>query len=123
MKENKGKELVQNWINTVEIHNAEEIIKLYSKKAILLGTIAPSPLVGKKEILTYFIDFVKYLPTGKITYDYSQYYKKIIVASGNYDFVLTENGIPKLVPARFTFVFKRKNNKYKITSHHSSENP
>jgi hypothetical protein len=72
MKNNLGKKLVKHWIKTLEGYDVDSIIKIYSKEAILLGTLAPEPLVGRSQIKTYFDDFVKLHPEGKITWWYNQ---------------------------------------------------
>lgn len=124
---NKGKKLVENWIKVLEGYKPNEIVNLYSKDAILLGTLAEEPLVGKNKIKGYFKDFVKLHPEGEVTYYYGRCigFGKIIV-DGNYTFMLDDKKGRKEVEARFTFLFKRscwRFGKWEIVTHHSSERP
>ena len=104
-KNNLGYGLVQGWIDTASEHEVDPILEWYDFDAILLGTLAPEPLVGIEEIKSYFEMFVEYQPYAEITYIYPQR--------------------REMVDARFTFVFKRKHKdgEWYITSHHSSVNP
>lgn len=126
-----GKRLVNNWISILEEYEPEQIIKLYSKKGILLGTLAPDPLIGRENIKTYFDKFVLLHPTGKVTLWYIQKFgfSKIVV-DGNYLFELDKKNpsgdMREEVEARFTFIFKRnwlRFGKWEIITHHSSERP
>jgi uncharacterized protein (TIGR02246 family) len=127
MRVELGKKLVENWINTLEEYNPREIVNLYSNDAILLGTLAEKPLIGRNEIESYFNDFVKLHPEGYITYEYGRRIGlgKIIV-DGNYTFMLDNKKARKEVEARFTFLFKRnwlRFGRWEIVTHHSSEKP
>jgi uncharacterized protein (TIGR02246 family) len=122
-----GKKLVRRWIDTLENHEAEPVVKMYAKKGILLGTLATKPLVGREEIKTYFDGFVKLHPIGMISWHYTQFlgFGKVAV-DGTYTFELDHNKARKSVDARFTFVFKRnwrRFGKWEIITHHSSEVP
>ena len=123
----KGKKLVDNWIKTLETLEPEEIVKLYSNKGILLGTLAEEPLLGREQIKTYFDKFVTFHPEGNVTWWYNQNlgFSKIAI-DGNYTFWLDEEKARKKVEARFTFVFRRnwlRFGKWEIITHHSSERP
>ena len=127
MKKDLGKKLVSEWIRTLECYEPQQIVELYSNKGILLGTLAPEPLVGREEIKSYFNTFVTLHPEGKITWHYTQRLScNKMVVDGNYTFMLDHKKARKKVEARFTFVFKRnwlKFGKWEIMTHHSSENP
>ena len=45
-KNNLGYGLVQGWIDTASEHEVDPILEWYDFDAILLGTLAPEPLVG-----------------------------------------------------------------------------
>ena len=126
-KNTLGYKLVQGWIDTVSEHDIGPILEWYDKDAILLGTLAPEPLVGIEEIESYFEMFVEYEPEAEITYIYQQRLGvNVIVCDGNYTFELNDDeGGREMVDARFTYVFKRddKDGEWYISTHHSSVNP
>jgi hypothetical protein len=122
-----GKKLVEGWIRILEGYEPSKIVKMYSDNGILLGTLAPKPLIGREEIKTYFNDFVKLHPIGVVTWYYTQRlgFSKLVV-DGNYTFEIDHKKARKEVDARFTFIFKRnwlRFGKWEIMTHHSSERP
>jgi len=46
--------VIQNWIDTVCRHNPQDIVSLYAPDGVLLGTVAKSMKVGRKQIIGYF---------------------------------------------------------------------
>ena len=91
-KNTLGYKLVQGWIDTVSEHDVGPILEWYDKDAILLGTLAPEPLVGIEEIESYFEMFVEYEPEAEITYIYPQRLGiNVIVCDGNYTFELNDD--------------------------------
>lgn len=125
--------VIQNWINTVCRHNPQEIVSLYAPEGVLLGTVAKSMKVGRKQILGYFEMFVGKEPCGYITeINVQNFGSDYAVADGTYTFELTnEEGSRDIVPARFTFVLRRvvggpntpNRGGWVIASHHSSAQP
>ncbi len=125
--------VIQNWINTVCRHNPQDIVSLYAPDGVLLGTVAKSMKVGRKQILSYFEMFVGKEPCGYITdINVQNFGSDYAVADGTYNFELTnEEGGRDMVPARFTFVLKRvvggpntpNRGGWVIASHHSSAQP
>ena len=48
--------LVQNWLNTLAMHDPLDVVHLYAPDGILLGTIAENIKVGRDEIRSLFKD-------------------------------------------------------------------
>jgi uncharacterized protein (TIGR02246 family) len=116
--------LVQNWLDTLANGNALEVVELYAPDGILLGTIAETIKVGRKEIQTYFDMFVQKKPVGVIKSMYVQDLGHAKVADGLYVFTLTDTmGQKEEVIARYTYVFKQYGNQWLIATHHSSKQP
>ena len=116
--------LVQNWLNTLAMHDPLDVVHLYAPDGILLGTIAENIKVGRDEILTYFEMFVQKKPVGEIKSMYVQDLGDAKVADGLYVFTLTDQlGTKTEVIARYTFIFKRYMGQWLIASHHSSKQP
>jgi hypothetical protein len=91
-----------------------------NKYGVLLPTLSDEIRSTKQGLESYFVDFLKKSPQGKITALYATQRDGYTIASGNYDFTLTTDGKKSVVPARFTYVF---NKNCKIIQHHSSEQP
>ena len=116
-------EAIENWLNTVCNHNAAHIVKLYADNGVLLGTVAQEMKVGRSEIKEYFDMFVQKKPCGKITSMNIQRYGDVAIVDGTYTFVLQTGRGDEEVPARYTFVLRKKNHRWLIASHHSSAQP
>ena len=117
--------VIQNWVDTVCRHNAEDIVSLYAPDGVLLGTVAKTMKVGQNNIIGYFDMFVGKKPCGYITeMNVQNLGTDYAIADGTYTFELTnEKGEIDIVPARYTFVLRRINGEWKIATHHSSVNP
>jgi len=110
-------DFIQHWLDTVCTHNPQAIVSLYAQDGILVGTVAQKIKRGRKEIKTYFDEFVKKSPCGKIVSAQEQYIQGVSVVSGVYEFDLDG----EVVPARFTFVITKNDmGEYEIINHHSS---
>jgi|TARA_R110002012_G_scaffold312760_1_gene523768 hypothetical protein len=110
-------DFIQQWLDTVCTHDPQAIVSLYAQDGILVGTVAETIKRGRKEIKTYFDEFVKKKPCGKIISSQEQYINGVSVVSGVYEFELDGD----IVPARFTFVVaKNSDGAFEIINHHSS---
>tara|TARA_R110000824_G_scaffold215900_4_gene402433 strand:+ start:301 stop:684 length:384 start_codon:yes stop_codon:yes gene_type:complete len=108
---------VQQWLDTVCTHDPQAIVNFYSQDGILVGTVAEKIKRGHKEIKTYFDEFVKKKPCGKITSSQTQMVNGVSIVSGVYEFNLDG----EIVPARFTFVVAKNDmGEFEIINHHSS---
>ena len=108
---------VQQWLDTVCTHDPQAIVNFYSQDGILVGTVAEKIKRGRKEIKTYFDEFVKKKPCGKITSSQTQMVNGVSIVSGVYEFNLDG----EIVPARFTFVVAKNDmGEFEIINHHSS---
>eukprot|EP00122_Pirum_gemmata_P014255 Pgem_evm1s13288 len=119
-----GRNLLQNWLDTLHQRSPEKQAALYSANGYLLPTVSNIPRKNRQEIYEYFVDFFRNKPTGKIE-TLVQVPKACyeVIISGLYTFDL--NGIENR--ARYTFVFKqhtnKKHKKWLIAQHHSSAEP
>tara|TARA_R110000824_G_scaffold77734_4_gene196482 strand:+ start:1154 stop:1537 length:384 start_codon:yes stop_codon:yes gene_type:complete len=114
---NSPTDFIQQWLDTVCTHDPQAIVNFYSQDGILVGTVAEKIKRGRKEIKTYFDEFVKKKPCGKIISSQEQYMNGVSIVSGVYEFDLDG----EIVPARFTFVIaKNDKGEYEIINHHSS---
>jgi uncharacterized protein (TIGR02246 family) len=116
------------WMATVTSGKAtvvEDVLALYAPNAVLLATVSEQIRDEPQELRDYFNFFTKlsklsasdYKPTIRV-------YDDMAINSGYYTFSFeTAPGVTKQVPARYTFVYQKVNDKWVIVEHHSSVIP
>jgi len=110
--------IVNSWAESISKRDPMRMLEFYSDNAVLLATYS-NLLVGKDQILDYFIHFLdKEDLKCTITYNNTQldYDKDTSIYNGFYTFSFREYGQYKEVHARYTYVV----NLNKIITHHSS---
>jgi len=112
-------ELLQKWINAIKTGNPKEVTNLYYDDGILLGTFSNKERIGHELILEYFENLLKSPVEVEIVSEHASVSESVAVNSGLYNFV-TDG---KTINARFSFVYQKNNDEWKITSHHSSVIP
>ena len=118
---NIASELLQRWTDAVKGDDAKQVTELYHRNAILLGTFSNKERVGHELILEYFENLLKSPVEVEIVSEHPfvespEYWA---INQGHYNFVT--NG--KTINARFSFVYQKGNDGWKIASHHSSVMP
>jgi uncharacterized protein (TIGR02246 family) len=118
---------LQAWIDAVNTGVAETVAALYAADAVLLATFEPEPRITEQGRLAYLTAF-KERNGFKARLDESHIEalgEDSGTASGLYTFIShDENGLKQIVPARFTFVYRRDEiGTWLIVSHHSSVLP
>jgi len=120
-------ELLQKWTGAVKYGDANQVVSLYHNDGILLGTFSNKERIGRGLILEYFENLLKSPVEVEIVSNH-HVYESIVddeegvscaANSGFYNFV-TEG---KTINARFSFVYMKGNDGWKIISHHSSVMP
>jgi hypothetical protein len=103
---------------------AAAMMKLYAADAILLGTTSAQIRDTPAEIKDYF-EFFTQLPHLAVADVRSniRVYDDMAINSGYYSFSYDREGTTKILPARFTFVYRRINDEWLIEDHHSSAIP
>ena len=112
-------ELLQKWINAIKTGDPKEVTNLYHDDGILLGTFSNKERIGHELILEYFENLLKSPVEVEIVSEHTSVSESVAVNSGLYNFV-TDG---KTINARFSFVYQKNNDEWKITSHHSSVIP
>ena len=112
-------ELLQKWVGVIKGGDANEVTNLYHEDGMLLGTFSPKERVGHGLILEYFENLLKSPVEVEIVSEHPSVFESVAANSGLYNFV-TEG---KTINARFTFVYQKDNDEWKIVSHHSSIMP
>ena len=119
MSDSIASELLQKWIDAVKGGDAKQVISLYHDDGILLGTFSGKERVGHELILEYFENLLKSPVEVEIVSEHQATSETYSLNSGLYNFVT--NG--KTINARFSFVYNKDNDEWKIVSHHSSVIP
>ena len=119
MSDSIPSELLQKWINAIKTGDPKEVTNLYYDDGILLGTFSNKERIGHELILEYFENLLKSPVEVEIVSEHASVSESVAVNSGLYNFV-TDG---KTINARFSFVYQKNNDEWKITSHHSSVIP
>jgi hypothetical protein len=116
------------WVNALGTKNADTVAALYSNvsgELSFLPTVEPKHLKTNAEAKGYFEKFVQSNPYGIITDELVQAFgTDAYLHSGLYTFALGATmGQQTTNAARFTYVWKKYGNDWKIVHHHSSKQP
>ena len=111
--------LLHHWADTIHRGDPSQVTLLYDKRALLLGTFSAKERVGHDAISEYFVNLLKNQVSVEIVSEHQYVWDTVAVNSGLYNFVLPD----KTVEARFSFVYGRNGDLWKIISHHSSVLP
>ena len=119
MSDSIASELLQKWVGAIKSGDPKQVTNLYHDDGILLGTFSNKQRVGHDLILEYFENLLKSPVDVEIVSEHPHDFESAAVNSGLYNFVT--NG--KTINARFSFVYNKDNDEWKIVSHHSSVMP
>ncbi len=112
-------DLLQIWVKKIKLNDANQVAELYHKDGLLLGTFSNIERNGKKLILEYFENLFSSQVDVEIITKHEYKTESISTVSGLYDFKVNN----KKVKSRFSFVFLKSEEDWKILSHHSSMLP
>ena len=107
--------MLQTWVEKIRSNDANKVADLYHKK-VIAGTFSNIERSGQNLILDYFNDLLKSQVDVEIVTKHEYKSESIATASGLYNFILNDQKIK----ARFSFVFLKTKEKWRILSHHSS---
>lgn len=113
----------QQWQEALSSGDENNVTALYHPEAVLWGTLSPVIRNNPELIKEYF---VKFATLEDIRVEFKdpviRIYGEVAVNTGYYTFSWKENGKMVVVPARYSFVYKKKGD-WKIIDHHSSVIP
>ena len=112
-------DMLNIWVEKIRGNNANQVAELYHDDGLLLGTFSDIERLGKELILNYFENLLKSKIDVEIITQHEHKTDSLVVSSGLYNFKVDG----KIIKARFSFVFVKTNESWKILSHHSSELP
>ncbi|MAQ31350.1 MAG: hypothetical protein CMD26_01260 [Flavobacteriales bacterium] len=116
---------LKKWIDLVSVQDMDGVVGLYAEDGLLLGTFSDEIRQGKVKIREYFEFFLAKKPKASVSeYKIHIIDDKSFTINGFYDFeVDSQDGSRINSRARFTFVFQKQGEDFKILSHHSSVMP
>ena len=117
-------DMLEIWINKIRTGDPKQVVDLYHDDGLLLGTFSDKERKGHDLILKYFENLLKSQVDVEIVTQHKHIEKydsreSLVTNSGLYNFIVDG----KTVNARFSFVFIKTGDDWKILSHHSSVLP
>lgn len=116
--------LTAAWVDAFNSRDPARIVALYDSEAVLIGTSAKAPAVGAGAIAAHFRD-VPGRPMNRVALGEhtARQYGDTAIDSGLYSFFEVQDGKATVAPARYTFVYRKRDGKWRIVEHHSSRVP
>ncbi len=111
--------MLETWAEKIRTNDPKQVASLYHNDGLLLGTFSDIERKGHELILDYFENLLKAQVDVEIVTQHKHESDSIVSNSGFYNFIVDG----KTVNARFSFVFIKTDNDWKILSHHSSVLP
>ena len=111
--------MLETWVNKIRTGDPKQVVDLYHDDGLLLGTFSNKERIGQDLILEYFINLLKSNVNVEIVTQHKHESEFLVTNSGLYNFIVDG----KIINARFSFVFIKTENTWKILSHHSSVLP
>lgn len=105
--------------------NPDVIVVLYDQEAVLWGTLSPKVRNTPELIRDYFVSAYKALPGHKVNFGEQliRVYGNTAINTGYYTVSFVKDGETKLIPARYSFTYLKRGDKWLIVDHHSSAMP
>ena len=120
MNNSEIESLVNDWNNALQTGDPKKVSALYDKEGILLPTLSNQVRHNHNEIEDYFVSFLAKKPSGQINESNIRIFDDIAINSGIYTFTFGDNSTAR---ARFTYVYRKTDQRWLIVEHHSSVMP
>ena len=111
--------MLETWVDKIRTNDPKQVVSLYHDDGLLLGTFSDIERKGHDLILEYFENLLKSNVDVEIVTEHKHETESLVTNSGLYNFIVDG----KTVNARFSFVFIKIDDNWKILSHHSSVLP
>lgn len=118
--------LFDGWNAALQTGDAETVADRYAKDAVLLPTVSNKVRTDRAGIVDYFDHFLENKPAGKkIQTIVNVLDSNSAIDTGTYEFTLTDpdTGAKRVVEARYTYEYEKRDGEWKIVNHHSSAMP
>jgi len=113
------------WAEAFSDEKPDRIVALYDKEAVLWGTLSPKRRDDAGAIRDYMTTAFAALPQHKVSFgdQLIRTYGNTAINTGYYTFSFVKDGESKSLPARYSFVYVKRNGQWMIVDHHSSAMP
>jgi len=113
------------WAEAFSDEKPDRILALYDKEAVLWGTLSPKRRDNAEAIHDYMATAFAALPGHKVSFgdQLIRIYGDTAINTGYYTFSYVKDGESKTLPARYSFVYVKRNGRWMIVDHHSSAMP
>jgi uncharacterized protein (TIGR02246 family) len=114
-----------SWATALGTDDPDKVLPFYSEDAVLWGTLSPTVRASRAALNDYFIGAFKVLPGLKVSFgdQLIRVYGDAAVNTGYYTFSYVKDGAAKTLPARYSFTYVKKGDRWLIVDHHSSTMP
>jgi|TARA_B110000014_G_C19817867_1_gene424371 uncharacterized protein (TIGR02246 family) len=113
-------DILQTWVEKIRTNDPVQVAALYHDDGLLLGTFSDIERKDHDTILEYFVYLLQNKSVDvEIVTQHKHESDSLVTNSGLYNFIVDG----KTVKARFSFVFIKTGDSWKILSHHSSVLP
>jgi len=112
--------LFDAWNSALQTREPSNMVALYAEDTILLPTISNQVRHNHAEIEDYFVRFLATGPQVSIVESNVRIWGDIAINSGVFTFSFDDGA---KVQARYTFVYRKTGDSWKIVEHHSSQMP
>ncbi len=115
---------IMDWKEAVEGGDAQAIVALYDKNAVMISTFVQNPITNNAALLGYYKKVVSNPDVRvEIEEEHPRKFGNMAVNTGKYTLSYTQEGEEVVVPARFSFTYQLQGKKWIIVDHHSSAVP
>jgi len=112
------------WNDALQTGNKDTVAAMYTTSVSFLPTVSPNHIKNTPGVVDYFADFLKKKPFGTITdQEVMAAGSSSYLHSGLYTFDLEDAGVKQKVAARFSYLWTKVGDAWKIAHHHSSVVP
>lgn len=112
--------LFDQWNDALKTGQPSAVVALYSEDSVLLPTLSNTPRLTAASKIDYFEHFMEKHPVGTIDERHVLTECNAAIDTGLYTFTFNDGSVAK---ARYTYTYRRGNQGWLITSHHSSLMP
>ena len=115
---------LKDWVAAIKDGNAEAVVNLYDKDAVMISTFVQHPMTTRAQLLDYYKQVVSNPDRDvKVTEQHVRRFGDMAINTGEYTLSYTQEGEAMEIPARFSFTYQLQGGKWVIVDHHSSDVP
>jgi uncharacterized protein (TIGR02246 family) len=112
-------QLFDAWDAALSSGDPDAVVALYALDAVLLPTFSNRVRTTEEGRRDYFVHFLQRRPRASVVEGHARTYGDVAVHSGIYAFTFGAGPVRE-ARARFTFVYRRVDGRWRIVEHHSS---